>query len=47
MKQIIAMGGGNTRCMLALWQEWRLDHYLRTAWEAGVVLAGISAGAIC
>lgn len=43
----IYVGGGNTRCMLALWREWNLHEILREAWEQGVVLAGISAGAIC
>lgn len=43
----IYVGGGNTRCMLALWREWDLHKILREAWEQGVVLAGISAGAIC
>jgi dipeptidase E len=43
----IYVGGGNTRCMLALWREWNLDEILREAWEAGIILAGISAGAIC
>jgi len=44
---VIYVGGGNTRSMLALWREWGLDVILRKAWENGVVLAGISAGAIC
>lgn len=43
----IYVGGGNTRSMLALWREWRLDRILRKAWRQGVVLAGISAGSIC
>lgn len=46
-KDIIYVGGGNTRSMLALWREWELDAILRRAWEGGIVLAGISAGAIC
>lgn len=44
---IVYVGGGNTKSMLALWREWGLDAILREAWEAGVVLAGVSAGAIC
>ena len=44
---IIYVGGGNTRNMLALWREWRLDVLLRQAWEKGVILCGLSAGAIC
>ena len=43
----IYVGGGNTKSMLALWQEWGVDVILRRAWEQGIVLAGISAGAIC
>ena len=43
----IYVSGGNTKSMLALWREWRLDRILRTAWRQGVVLGGISAGSIC
>lgn len=43
----IYVGGGNTYNMLALWRLHGLDTILRDAWEAGVVLAGISAGALC
>lgn len=46
-KDVIYVGGGNTRNMLVLWREWGLDAILRKACEAGVVLAGISAGANC
>ena len=41
------VGGGNTRNMLVLWKEWGLDRILRKAWQAGIVLGGISAGSIC
>ncbi|MEO7715126.1 MAG: peptidase E [Capsulimonas sp.] len=44
---IIYVGGGNTRSMLALWREWGLDSILRDAWEQDIVLCGPSAGAIC
>jgi peptidase E len=43
----IYVGGGNTRSMLAVWREWGLDEILRRAWHAGVLLGGMSAGAIC
>jgi peptidase E len=43
----IYVGGGNTRSMLAVWREWGLDQVLRRAWNAGVLLGGMSAGAIC
>jgi len=44
---IIYVGGGNTRNMLAIWREWGLDLLVRKAWESGTVLCGVSAGAIC
>ena len=46
-QDVIYVGGGNTRSMLAVWSEWGLPELLREAWQAGSVLAGISAGAIC
>lgn len=46
-KDIIYVGGGNTKNLLALWKEWGLDKILGKAWEQGIVLAGISAGSIC
>lgn len=46
-QDIIYVGGGNTRNLIVLWREWGLDRILRDAWEAGIVLAGISAGMIC
>jgi dipeptidase E len=39
--------GGNTANMLALWRLHGLDEILREAWRAGIVMAGMSAGAIC
>jgi peptidase E len=46
-QDVIYVGGGNTKSMLGLWREWGVGEVLREAWEAGVVLAGVSAGAIC
>jgi dipeptidase E len=46
-KDIIYVGGGNTKNLLVLWKEWGIDSILNKAWEQGVVLAGISAGSIC
>lgn len=43
----IYVGGGNTKSMLALWREWKLDSILEKAYHAGVILAGVSAGANC
>jgi len=46
-QDIIYVGGGNTRSMLALWREWGFDRVVRAFWEAGGILAGLSAGSIC
>jgi dipeptidase E len=46
-QDVIYVGGGNTKSMLAVWREWGLPELLREAWESGIILAGISAGAIC
>ncbi len=46
-QDIIFVGGGNTKSMLAVWREWGLDKILYKAYEKGVVMSGVSAGAIC
>lgn len=46
-QDIIYVGGGNTRNMLALWKEWELDKILEKAWKKDIILAGLSAGAMC
>jgi peptidase E len=46
-QDVIYVGGGNTKSMLAVWREWGVDVVLKEAWDRGIVLAGISAGAIC
>jgi dipeptidase E len=43
----IYVGGGSMRNMLAIWREHGIDSAMRTAWERGIVLAGLSAGAMC
>jgi len=43
----VYVGGGNTANLLATWRAHGLDAVLSEAWQAGIVLAGISAGAIC
>ena len=46
-QDIIYVGGGNTKSMLAVWKEWNLDKILQNAYEKGIVMSGVSAGAIC
>ena len=46
-QDIIFVGGGNTKSMLAVWRDWGLDNILQEAYNSGVVMSGVSAGAIC
>lgn len=46
-QDILYVGGGSMRNLLALWRAHGLDHLLVQAWRRGTVLAGISAGAMC
>jgi peptidase E len=46
-QDVIFVGGGSVANMVAIWRVHGLDEIMRTAWEAGIVLAGVSAGAIC
>ncbi|MEK9649795.1 MAG: peptidase E [Gammaproteobacteria bacterium] len=46
-QDVVFVGGGNTKSMLAVWREWGLDKYLFEAYQKGVVMSGVSAGAIC
>jgi dipeptidase E len=43
----IYVGGGSMRNMLAIWREHGLDRVMRSAWKMGIVMAGLSAGAMC
>ena len=43
----IYVGGGNTVFMIEHWKQTGLLDYIREAYERGVLLAGLSAGAIC
>jgi dipeptidase E len=46
-QDVVFVGGGNTKSMLAVWREWGFPEILQEASAAGVVLGGVSAGAIC
>jgi peptidase E len=46
-QDVIYVGGGNTENMLAIWRIHGVDQVLRRAWEAGVVMTGLSAGSLC
>jgi dipeptidase E len=44
---LVYVGGGNTRSMLAAWRDSGVDSLLRAAAARGTVLCGLSAGAMC
>ncbi len=46
-QDIIFVGGGNTKSMLAIWRDWGVDLLLKDQYEKGTILAGVSAGAVC
>jgi len=46
-QDVIWVYGGSVAGLLALWRLHGLDVVLREAWQAGVVLTGVSAGSIC
>ncbi|WP_227394498.1 Type 1 glutamine amidotransferase-like domain-containing protein [Jeotgalibacillus aurantiacus] len=46
-QDLIYIGGGHTQLMLSKWRETGFDLRLKEAYERGIVLAGISAGAMC
>ena len=39
--------GGSTKSALGVWREWGIDQALLQAYQTGVLLTGMSAGAIC
>lgn len=46
-QDVVWVNGGSVANLLACWQVHDLGPALRAAWEAGVVLSGVSAGSIC
>ena len=46
-QDLIYVGGGSLLSLLGVWRAHGIDSILREAWEAGVVLCGLSAGSLC
>ena len=46
-QDVIFVGGGNTKSMLAVWSDWGMNNILHDAYNTGVIMSGVSAGAIC
>lgn len=46
-QDVVWVWGGSVAGLLAMWRLHGVDEAMRTAWEAGVVLTGVSAGSLC
>ena len=46
-QDVVWVWGGSVAGLLAMWRLHGVDAAMREAWEAGVVLTGVSAGSIC
>jgi peptidase E len=46
-QDLIYVGGGSVISLLGVWRAHGIDEILREAWEAGVILCGLSAGSLC
>ena len=46
-QDVIWVWGGSVAGLLAMWRLHGVDELMREAWQAGVVLTGVSAGSIC
>ncbi|MEU4802624.1 peptidase E [Actinosynnema sp. NPDC023587] len=46
-QDVVWVGGGSVANLLAVWDVHGVGGAMRRAWEAGVVLGGVSAGSIC
>ena len=46
-KDIVYIGGGNTKFMLEIWKNNMLENIFKKAYENGIILSGVSAGAVC
>ena len=46
-KDLVYIGGGNTVFMLEIWKKNKLENIFKDAYEKGIILSGISAGAVC
>ncbi|MDC0940284.1 Type 1 glutamine amidotransferase-like domain-containing protein [Candidatus Pelagibacter sp.] len=46
-KDLVYIGGGNTVFMLEIWRKNKLENIFKVAYEKGIILSGISAGAVC
>jgi dipeptidase E len=46
-QDVVYVGGGSVISLLGAWTAHGIDVMLRAAWEAGVLMTGLSAGSLC
>ena len=46
-KDLVYVGGGNTSFMLEIWRKNNFEQVFKIAYEKGIILSGVSAGAVC
>ena len=46
-QDMIFVGGGSPAFLMQVWRKTGLDRIIKKAWKEGIVLSGMSAGAIC
>jgi peptidase E len=44
---LVWVGGGSVANLLSLWQLHHVNEVMASAWESGVIMAGVSAGSLC
>lgn len=46
-QDLIFVGGGSPKFLMQVWRKAGLDRIIKKAWKQGIILSGMSAGAIC
>jgi dipeptidase E len=46
-QDVIFVGGGSPRFLMQVWRKCGMDKIIKKAWKQGIILSGMSAGAIC
>ncbi len=46
-QDMIFIGGGSPRYLMQIWRKAGMDRIIKKAWKQGIILSGMSAGAIC
>ena len=46
-KDLVYVGGGNTSFMLEIWRKNNFEQVFKIAYQKGIILSGVSAGAVC